>query len=103
MVQEGLVDDVYDQVLRTHPRVLLAFTAADCGPCLQVIPVLREIASEAPDGLHVEVVDVDEHPELKTRFSVRSLPTTLYFANGGLRATVVGVRTKRQLLAATEA
>jgi thioredoxin 1 len=103
VVQEGLVDDVYDDVLRTHPRVLLAFTAADCGPCLQVIPVLQEIAREAPEGLHVLVIDVDEHPQLKARYSVTSLPTTLYFRNAGLRATVVGVRTKRQLLAATEA
>jgi thioredoxin 1 len=103
VVHEALVDEVIDDVLATHPRVLLTFTAANCGPCLQVLPVLQEIASEAPDGLHVLVLDVDEHPQLKVRFSVKSLPTTLYFANGGLRSTVVGVRTKRQLLAATEA
>jgi thioredoxin 1 len=92
----------HDEVLRSHARVLIGFTAVGCGPCLQILPVLEDIAREAPEGLHVVMVDVDQHPDLKARYSVRSLPTTLYFRDGGLRATVVGVRTKRQLLAAAE-
>jgi thioredoxin 1 len=97
---QALVD--HDEVLRTHPRVMLGFTASGCGPCLQVVPVLEDIRRAAPEGLHVVVVDVDEHPELKERYSVKALPTVLCFRDGGLRATVVGVRTKRQLLAAAE-
>jgi thioredoxin 1 len=100
---QALTDDAaYDEVLRTHPRVLVGFTAKGCGPCLQVIPVLEDIGREGPEGLHVVVVDVDEHPDLKARYSVGALPTTLYFREGGLRATVVGVRTRRQLLAAAD-
>ena len=92
----------HDEVLRSHPRVLIGFTAKGCGPCLQVIPVLEDIGRAQPEGLHVVLVDVDEHPHLKDRYSVKSLPTTLYFRDGGLRATVVGVRTRRQLLAAAD-
>jgi thioredoxin 1 len=99
---QALTDSAYDEVLRSHPRVLLGFTARGCGPCLQVIPVLEDIGRSRPEGLHVEIVDVDEHPDLKARYSVKSLPTTLYFRDGGLRSTVVGVRTRRQLLAAAD-
>ena len=95
-------DAAHDEVLRSHSRVLIGFTARGCGPCLQVIPVLEDIGRESPEGLHVVLVDVDEHPHLKERYSVRSLPTTLYFRDGGLRSTVVGVRTRRQLLAAAD-
>ncbi|MER7445040.1 thioredoxin family protein [Micromonospora avicenniae] len=67
---------------------LIRFTAAWCGPCKTLGPVLDAVA--ARHGVPVEVVDVDASPGLAERHNVRSVPTvvlldgdrTVYMASG---------------------
>ena len=45
-------------------------------------------------------VDVDEQPELASRFGVMSIPTLIYFQDGKVTGKAVGVQSRVQVLAA---
>ena len=69
---------------------LIDFTAAACGPCRVLAPVLRSLAAEWADRIKVGQVDVDDEPELAARFDVRAMPTMMLFREGRAIAVRVG-------------
>ena len=52
-------------------------------------PIVEKLAKEHPD-LKVLKVDVDENPEVASRFDVYSIPTLIYFTDGKAQRTQVG-------------
>ncbi len=85
-----------DQVLKSDVPVLVDFYAEWCGPCHVQAPILDELAREI-DKAKIAIVDVDENPQLATRYGIRSLPTLLVFKNGEAVARHEGVASKEQL------
>ena len=86
-------------VLKNEKPVLTDFWASWCSPCLQLAPILEEIAEEMKDQIIVAKLNIDDHPNQPTRFAVRGIPTMLLFKNGELAGTQVGVTTKSNILA----
>jgi len=86
-------------VLKNQKPVLTDFWASWCGPCLQLAPILEEIAEEMKDQIVVAKHNIDDHPNQPTRFGVRGIPTMLLFKNGELAGTQVGVTTKSNIIA----
>ncbi|MGA5701936.1 thioredoxin [Peterkaempfera bronchialis] len=100
---EGEVRTVTDadfaaEVLAAEPPVLVEFTAAWCGPCRMLAPVLAEIAREEAGRLRVAVLDVDANPETTATYGVLSMPTLMVFRGGEPVRSLVGARPKRRLL-----
>ena len=69
-------DNFHKEVLNSDKPVLLDFFASWCGPCRMVAPILDEIAEERED-IKVCKVDIDEQPELASRFRIMSVPTLM--------------------------
>lgn len=90
------------EVLNSEKPVLLDFWAAWCGPCKMVSPVIDEIAGEVTHA-KVGKVNVDEQPELASKFRVMSIPTLAVFKDGKVVDTMVGARSKTDILAMLEA
>ena len=78
--------------------VLLYFWASWCGPCKMLSPIVDEIAEEAPNGLKVCKVNIDDCPELAQQFQVMSIPTLVVMQDGKPVASSVGVRPKQKIL-----
>jgi thioredoxin 1 len=56
-----------------------------------VAPIVEALADEySDDGVTVGKLNVDENPKLTTRFTVRSIPSVLFFKDGEHVDTVVG-------------
>ena len=87
-----------DEVMHSEKLVLLDFWASWCGPCRMVSPIVDEIAAERSD-IKVCKINVDEQPELATRFGVMSIPTLVVMKNGKVINQAVGARPKAQILA----
>ena len=56
------------EAVNTTDLVLIDFWASWCGPCRMLSPIVDEIAEEAPEGVKVCKVNVDEEQELAERF-----------------------------------
>mgnify|MGYP001010810853 FL=1 len=74
--------------------VLVDFWAPWCGPCRMLSPVLDELAGELEGKVKVLKVNVDEEPELASKFGVISIPTVIAFKQGKATNKVVGFRSK---------
>jgi len=90
------------EVLKSDVPVLIDFWAPWCGPCRALSPLIDEIAEEANGKFKVGKVNVDEQPELASKFSVMSIPTLVVMKNGELVNKTVGSRPKEQILSLIE-
>ena len=86
-----------NEVMNSDKTVLLDFWAPWCAPCRMVVPIIEEIAGERPD-IRVGKINVDEQPELASKFSIMSIPTLVVMKNGKIVQQVSGARPKNAIL-----
>ena len=86
-----------DEVLKSDIPVLVDFWATWCGPCRMLSPIVDEIAEEQSGSVKVGKVNIDEQPELASRFGVMSIPTLMVWKDGKLTDTSVGVKPKHMI------
>ena len=91
-------NNFHNEVMSSEKKVLLDFWAPWCGPCRMVVPMVEEIAKERPD-IKVAKINVDENPELATRFGIMSIPTLVVMENGKIVRQERGARPKKAILA----
>ncbi len=60
-------------------------------------PIVDEFAEENAGAIKVGKVNVDEQPELASRYGVMSIPTAILFKNGQVAETLVGLQNKEAL------
>lgn len=86
-----------NEVIKSDKPVLLDFWASWCGPCRMVSPVVDAIADENP-SIKVGKINVDEQPDLASKFAVMSIPTLLVFKDGKMYNKAVGALPKDRIL-----
>ena len=89
-------NNIQSEVMNSDKPVLLDFWAPWCGPCRIVVPIVEEIARERND-IKVGKVNVDEQPELASRFGVVSIPTLVVMKNGKIVDQAIGARPKNAI------
>jgi len=86
------------EVLESTKPVLVDFWATWCGPCHSIAPLIEEVAADFQGRAKVGKMDVDDNSNLAMRYSVRGIPTLLFFKDGEVVDQLVGVVSK-QLIA----
>jgi len=89
-------------VLQSAVPVLVDFWAVWCGPCRMIAPHVDTIAAEFADKAKVYKVNVDEEPEIASRYGIMSIPTLMIFKDGKAVEQIVGVRPKAEIAKALE-
>lgn len=80
-----------DEVVGSNIPVLVDFWAPWCGPCHVIAPMVSALAQKYEGRLKVGKLNVDENPDLASRYLVRSIPTLKLFKNGKVVDEVIGV------------
>jgi len=60
---------------------LLKFEASWCAPCKAMNPVVDQVKADN-DQLIVTRIDIDENPQERTNYNVRSIPTFVLIKQG---------------------
>ncbi len=85
-------------VLKNKGKAIVDFHAVWCGPCRMLDPILKSIEEENED-ITVYSINVDDNQDLAAQFSVSSIPTILLMNDGKTLNTLVGLRSKEDILA----
>jgi thioredoxin 1 len=86
-----------EKVLKAELPVLVDFWAPWCAPCLMVAPVVEELAEDYDGQVRFYKLNVDEAPQIASRYGIMSIPTLMIFKKGEPVDTIIGFRPKEEL------
>jgi thioredoxin 1 len=93
-----LTEENFDAAIgRETGIVMVDFWAEWCGPCRVMGYVLEEFAQEIGENAVVAKVNVDEQPEIASRYDIQSIPTVIIFKDGREVDRVIGAVPKKVL------
>mgnify|MGYP001447007055 CR=1 FL=1 len=86
-----------EKVLESKQPVLCDFWAEWCGPCKQISPILSEISQEYENKITIAKINIDNNPEVPSKYGILSIPTLILFNNGKMVGSQIGLLDKQTL------
>src|ERR1700690_1092447 len=102
MAELQLSDSSFDnEVLKSDKPVLVDFWAPWCGPCMQLGPVIDQVADATAGKAKVAKGNVDESQQLAVKYRINSIPALLLFKGGEFKEQL-HTRSKGDMVAKLE-
>jgi thioredoxin 1 len=86
-----------EEVKKADIPVLVDFWADWCVPCKMIAPILEEIAEEYDGKVKIAKLNVDQHGEIASQYSITSIPTLLVFKGGEVVNQKIGPGSKEDV------
>ncbi|MDD5677995.1 MAG: thioredoxin [Kiritimatiellae bacterium] len=83
--------DFQKEVIDSDVPVVVDFFAPWCGPCRALAPALEDVAKAYDGRLKVMKVNVDDAQQLTANYRIRGVPTLMFFKDGEVVDTIVGL------------
>jgi thioredoxin 1 len=91
-----VTDGNIDEILKNNETAVITFKTSWCGPCKSLTPVLEDLAKEMT-GMVIGKVDAEMNPESALKYEIRGVPNTLFFKNGEVVKSHMGMIQKSKL------
>lgn len=72
----------FEETINSTKPTLVDFSAAWCGPCKMMEPILKELKTMVGETATILKVDVDQNPDVSIQYQIRSVPTIILFKEG---------------------
>lgn len=72
----------FNNIIGTDKIVLVDFSAAWCGPCKMMVPILKELKQQLKGEVKIIKIDVDKNQTLAAKYQVMGVPTLMIFKDG---------------------
>ena len=92
-----ITQENYDEVVRSQKVVLLLFWAPWSAPDRAIAPTIDAIAKDYSGRVKTGKINVDENPELSTKFNIKAIPTIVVLKDGSEQERVVGLIPKKRI------
>lgn len=89
--------DSLDEVIKNNQIVVVKFHATWCAPCKLYAATFNTVANDYDESVPFVSIDVDQVPELSSRYGIRSVPSTVVIKNGNVSQVKVGVLSESDL------
>jgi len=76
---------------------LVDFWAPWCGPCRMIAPIIEELAEDFDGKAKICKVNTDEEQDVAVKYSIRSIPTIMFFKDSVLTDALIGAKSKQEL------
>ncbi|WP_066909889.1 thioredoxin [Millisia brevis] len=91
-------DGDFSAAIDTSMPVLVDLWAPWCGPCRMIAPAVEKAATDYAGKLKAIKVNVDQAPQIASRYDAWSIPTLLMLRDGKVVSRQVGAVPQGQLL-----
>jgi thioredoxin 1 len=88
----------YGDLIANSKLLLVDFSAAWCGPCQTLAPILDQVAKKVGNKAKIVKIDVDKNQALAGKLNVRGVPTLILYKNGSQVWRQSGVVPANQLV-----
>ena len=100
-VKEFTSDNWVQEVEQSDVPVVVDFWAPWCGACSQLSPIVDRLATNLTGKVKVGKLNVDDAPDVATKFGVTSIPRVFIFKGGDKpRKSIVGLTSEAELVKA---
>tara|TARA_B100001989_G_C24402717_1_gene395015 strand:+ start:288 stop:605 length:318 start_codon:yes stop_codon:yes gene_type:complete len=89
-------NDLHQMLKSSNSLCILYFTAAWCGPCKSISPIIDEYAQQFHNCLFIKI-DVDQLKSLTEKFNVTKMPTFLCIKNNTIKDRMEGANKDKLL------